>query len=93
MYVNDPSEKAQLPIRTSPVEDEEPRPAADFFWDDTSLGARSLPYQMPINVYHEICRFDEHGEHTQMGKNCPHFEPSDEMGRNIVPGWTVQNGN
>lgn len=92
MYINDPSEKAHLPVKVSAggLEEEEVRPASEFFWDDVTPGGKYLPPEFPIHASHQVCVFGPDGSHTYMGKDCPHFEIEDEMGKVTATGWTVQ---
>lgn len=92
MYVNDPYDKIQPPVNlTEPEEEEILIPSLDSaFWDEIpspqekSAGTESFPLHV------DVCRFDEAGNHTLIADNCPHFVESDELGRNIKSGWTVQ---
>lgn len=90
MYVNDPSEKAHLPeLEQSQELLEEPRHYRDFFWDDQPLDTgRHVGYHRSLHT--QVCRFDQEGNHLTIAKNCPHFDISDEEGRRIQKGWTVQ---
>lgn len=90
MYLNDPDELSLPPVLEQMIEEEEPRPPEDFFWDDVphSLYDRHLPFHQGIHV--DACRFNDKGEHVHMAKNCPHYDTEDEEGRRIQQCWTVQ---
>lgn len=93
MYLEDPFEKTLPPKREIPVEEEEikPRDYREYFWDDQPA---SGPYFAgpPQRLHTHICRFDEEGNHISMSDRCPHFNESDEVGKQIRKGWTVQQG-
>lgn len=88
MYVNDPFDLTVPPSIESNIEIEEPRDSKDFFWDDVVYWPDTVSYHQGLHT--DICRFDEAGNHTQMSKKCPHFDPEDEEGRRITKGWTAQ---
>ena len=102
MYVNDPSQLAQLPEVKKEVEFEEPRDYHEFFGDDQAkpfylpprptVRSERLPNfgEEPARIHTQVCRFNERGEHVSMAKDCPHFDGDDEMGKKIVQGWTAQ---
>ncbi len=87
--INDPFELAEPPsLEESEVYEDDPADYHDRFWDDVTPGNRHVGYEVPI--YIQVCRFDLDGNHTQMAKDCPHYDATDEEGPRIVPGWTVQ---
>jgi hypothetical protein len=92
MFVNDPSELALLPeVEEDGLYAEPARDYHEFFNDDRPMpGQRHTGWNPPIQT--QICRFNQYNEHTTMAEDCPHFNPSDEEGRIIRKGWTVQSG-
>jgi hypothetical protein len=91
MFINDPSELALEPKLEGwdQVNEEETEPDYDeIFHSESHFIPGNLPYHNSFAV--DMCRFDENGNHAQMGKNCPHYEQTDEEGPRITPGWTIQ---
>jgi hypothetical protein len=72
------------------LQEEEPADPKDKFWEEVDYHPDTVGYYQGFHT--EVCRFDEQGNHTQMAKNCPHFEAADEEGPRIRQGWTVQQG-
>lgn len=89
-YVNDPSELALLPeLENTDLDLDEPEDYHDKFWEEYQPSGRPVGYQPLIHT--QVCRFNpKTGEHTQMAKDCPHFDTEDQEGQRINPSWTVQ---
>lgn len=89
MYIEDPFDKMKPPIRTETVEFNEPRDYHEFFHDDL-MPFRGQYAGKPERAHTRLCRFDEHGDHTSMSDDCPHFAASDQEGLTVQKGWTCQ---
>lgn len=91
MYINDPFEKTLAPKREIPIEEEDikPRDYHEYFWDDQPMPGNNV-VGLPQRLHTRVCRFDDEGNHISMSDKCPHFDESDEMGKQIRKGWTVQ---
>lgn len=90
MYVNAPSELAELPQVKHEIEFEEPRDYHEFFYDDARNPNYGKHADSHWGIHTQVCRFNERGEHVSMAKDCPHFDIADEEGPQIQKGWTVQ---
>lgn len=92
MYVNDPFELAQLPVREEDqfAEEDEGPSLEDIFFEHHVIPHSSVGFD--IGAHTGVCRLDGDGNHTYMDKNCQHFEAEDEEGKRIAKGWTVQSG-
>lgn len=89
MYVSDPFDKIFPPhLIDNPIEDDEPRDYHDFFWDDITQGSNHIQGSRRT-LHTQVCKFVD-GVHTQMARDCPHFNMEDEEGRLIQKGWTAQ---
>lgn len=90
MYLEDPFDKALKPVNLP--EEQEPDPRMDrqtVFWEEAASTLAGRDISAPERLYTQVCRF-ENGVHTEMADKCPHFNESDEEGRQIVKGWTCQ---
>lgn len=91
----DPWDKTFPPINQADLEDDEeidPRYNLDGVFYGETVPGQPMASELGGKEFEpvDICRFDEAGNHTFMGRACPHFDMEDEMGRTIRPGWTAQ---
>jgi len=90
-WLPDPYMLAQGPtVEEEELELEGPPTPEEIFHESIRHYPDSVGYSRGIHT--DVCRFDESGNHTQMAKNCPHYDPEDEEGPKVNPGWTVQQG-
>jgi hypothetical protein len=88
-WLTDPYQLAQPPtVEQTEVEIEEPPSNEEIFHESIRHYPDTVGHGFGFHT--EVCRFDESGNHTAMADNCPHFNAEDETGKQIQPGWTVQ---
>jgi hypothetical protein len=90
MYLEDPWDKILAPFKLP--EEQEPDPRMDpvsVFWEEAASTFAGKDVSPRERLHAQVCRF-ENGLHTQMAKDCPHFDTEDELGKITAKGWTSQ---